>query len=34
LWFGKGRELEDPRKFIRLVQRPGFPAFGEYEREN
>jgi replicative DNA helicase len=33
LWFGKGRELEDPRKFIRLVQRPGFPAFAEYAKE-
>ena len=33
LWFGKGRELENPRKFIKLVKRPGFPAFAEYSKE-
>ena len=29
LWFGKGRELENPKKFIKLVKHPGFPAFRE-----
>lgn len=33
LIFGKGRELEDPRKYIKLVKRPGFPAFSEYATE-
>lgn len=29
LWFDKGRELEDPRKFIKFVKLPGYPFFGE-----
>jgi replicative DNA helicase len=28
--FGKGRELDDPRRFFHLVKLPGFPAFGNY----
>lgn len=31
LWFAKGRELENPRKFIHLVKRPNFPFFGDYQ---
>lgn len=31
IYFGKGRELEDPRKYLYLVQRPGFPAFADYD---
>ena len=30
LWFSKGRELENPRKYIHLVKRPNFPYFGDY----
>jgi replicative DNA helicase len=30
LWFGKGRELENPRQYVTLVQKQGFPKFGEY----
>jgi len=30
LFFGKGRELEDPRKYLRLVKRPGYPSFADY----
>lgn len=30
LWITKGRELEDPQKYILLVQKPGFPRFAEY----
>lgn len=30
LFFGKGRELEDPRKYIHFVKQPNFPQFGEY----
>lgn len=33
LWFGKGRELEDPRKYIKLVRRSGYPEFAEYAPE-
>lgn len=33
LWFGKGRELENPRQYVTLIQKPGFPAFGEYAPE-
>jgi replicative DNA helicase len=32
LQFGKGRELADSRKYIKLVKRPGFPSFAEYAR--
>jgi len=31
LWFAKGRELENPRKYIHLVKRPNFPFFGDYQ---
>lgn len=31
--FGKGRELEDPKKYFHLVKRLGFPAFGDYYPE-
>ena len=31
LWFSKGRELENPRKYIHLVKRPGYPFFGDYQ---
>lgn len=31
LWFDKGRELENPKRYLYLVKRPGFPAFGEME---
>jgi hypothetical protein len=30
LLFAKGRELEDPRKFLHLVKLPTYPAFGDY----
>lgn len=30
LFFAKGRELENPRKYIHMVKQPGFPAFGDY----
>lgn len=30
LIFGKGRELEDPRKYIHMVKLPAYPAFGDY----
>jgi replicative DNA helicase len=30
LFFAKGRELEDPAKYLHLVKRPQFPAFGNY----
>lgn len=33
LWFGKGRELEDPRKFIHFVGIPNSPFFGEREEK-
>lgn len=29
LWFSKGREIEDDKRFITLVKRPTFPAFAE-----
>jgi len=29
LWFGKGRELEDHRKYIHFVKQTGYPIFGE-----
>ena len=29
LWFGKGRELEDPRKYINLEKTDHFPTFKE-----
>lgn len=29
LWFSKGREIEDDKRFIMLVKRPSFPAFAE-----
>jgi len=31
LWFAKGRELENPRKYIHLVKRPMYPFFGDYQ---
>jgi len=31
LWFAKGRELENPRKYIHLVKKPGYPYFGAYQ---
>jgi len=31
LWFAKGRELENPRKYIHLVKRPNYPFFGDYQ---
>jgi len=33
LLFAKGRELEDPRKYIHFVKKPGFPTFAEYYAE-
>jgi replicative DNA helicase len=33
LTFGKGRELENPKKYIHMVKRPCFPMFGDLERE-
>jgi replicative DNA helicase len=33
LWFGKGRELENPRQYVMLIQKQGFPKFGEYTPE-
>lgn len=33
LFFGKGRELEEPNKFIQLVKQPGYPLFGEMEKQ-
>lgn len=33
LWFGKGRELDNPKKYIKLVQKDGFPSFYEYAKE-
>jgi replicative DNA helicase len=30
LWFDKGRELEDSRKFIKYVKLPGYPFFAEH----
>lgn len=30
LWFGKGRELEDSKKYIHMVKQSGYPLFGEY----
>lgn len=32
LWFGKGRELEDHRKYIHFVKQTGYPLFGEMEQ--
>lgn len=29
-WFGKGRELEDSKKYFHMVKQPGYPVFGEY----
>lgn len=29
LWFAKGREIEDERRYIMLVKQPAFPAFRE-----
>jgi len=29
LWFGKGRELEDPQRYIHFTKFQGFPAFAE-----
>ena len=31
-WFGKGRELEDSKKYFHLVKHPGYPIFAEYEK--
>lgn len=31
LWFGKGRELEDTRKYIHFVKQGQYPLFGEME---
>ena len=31
LWFAKGRELENPRKYIHLVKKQGYPFFGDYQ---
>jgi len=31
LTFGKGRELENPKKYIHMVKRPGYPMFGDLE---
>ncbi|MDD5517832.1 MAG: replicative DNA helicase [Candidatus Omnitrophica bacterium] len=31
LTFGKGRELENPKRYIHMVKRPGFPVFGDME---
>lgn len=33
LFFGKGRELQDPCKYIHLVKRPTFPIFADYMPE-
>jgi replicative DNA helicase len=33
LFFGKGRELENPRKYIHMVKRPDYPVFGDYQAE-
>ena len=30
LFFGKGRELENPRRHIHYVKSPNYPQFGEY----
>ena len=30
LRFGKGRELENPRKYIHMVKSPNYPQFLEY----
>lgn len=31
-WFGKGRELEDSKKYFHMVKQPGYPIFAEYEK--
>lgn len=33
LWFAKGRELENPKQCVILIQRAGFPKFAEHEPE-
>lgn len=33
LWFGKGRELENPRRYIHFTKFQGYPAFAEAEME-
>ncbi len=33
LFFAKGRELEDPQKYLHLVKLPTFPAFGDYAED-
>jgi replicative DNA helicase len=33
LFFAKGRELENPEKYLHLVKLPGYPTFGDYETE-
>jgi hypothetical protein len=33
LTFGKGRELENPRRYIHMVKRPGYPMFGDLENK-
>jgi len=33
LTFGKGRELEQPKRYIHMVKRPNFPMFGDLEKE-
>ncbi len=32
LIFGKGRELEDPRKYLHMVKLPEYPRFGDYAK--
>lgn len=31
LWFSKGRELENPRRYIHLVKQANYPYFGDYQ---
>jgi hypothetical protein len=33
LFFAKGRELEDPAKYMHLVKLPNLPRFGDYASE-
>jgi len=33
LFFAKGRELEDPAKYMHLVKLPNLPRFGDYAPE-